>query len=137
MAARTPLIRNLIVREMATRLIASQNGRPSRCNSVGNFHGCHDHRIPLGIKRNVSPFAVHVILCFIRYSPHVLCVMGWRVLNRSLTSSQNKLSIHVRILSHIPRLCGICDNILTWIRIGYRIYSLWRFITAHITITSF
>jgi hypothetical protein len=36
------------------------------------------------------------------------------------------------ILSHIPRLFGsIVTNNSTWIGIGYRIYSLWRFITTH------
>jgi hypothetical protein len=35
--------------------------------------------------------------------------------------------------------CGVVcmTNNSTWIRIGYRIYSQWRFIPAHITITSF
>jgi hypothetical protein len=32
----------------------------------------------------------------------------------------------VTILSRIPRLCGSVTNNSTWIRIGYRIYSLWR-----------
>jgi hypothetical protein len=41
------------------------------------------------------------------------------------------------ILSRIPRLCGSVTNNSTWIRIGYRIYSLWRFITTQITITSY
>jgi hypothetical protein len=40
------------------------------------------------------------------------------------------------VLSHIPRLCGgVTNNSTTRVRIGYRIYSLWRFIAAHITIT--
>jgi hypothetical protein len=34
------------------------------------------------------------------------------------------------IVSRVPRLCGSVTNNSTWIRIGYRIYSLWRFITA-------
>jgi hypothetical protein len=40
---------------------------------------------------------------------------------------------------HVYRVCvcGSVTNNNTWIRIGYRIYSLWRFITAQITITSF
>jgi hypothetical protein len=41
----------------------------------------------------------------------------------------------VNILSRIPRMCGSVTNNSTWIRIGYRIYSLWRFTAAHITIT--
>jgi hypothetical protein len=39
------------------------------------------------------------------------------------------------ILSHIPGVCGgVTNNTTTRVRIGYRIYSLWRFIDAHITI---
>jgi hypothetical protein len=40
------------------------------------------------------------------------------------------------ILGHGQGLCcaGSVTNNCTWVRIGYRIYSLWRFITAHITI---
>jgi hypothetical protein len=30
---------------------------------------------------------------------------------------------------------GSVTNNSTWVRIGYRIYSLWRFTAAHITIT--
>jgi hypothetical protein len=33
--------------------------------------------------------------------------------------------------------CGTVTNYSTWIRIGYQIYLLWRFISTHITITSF
>jgi hypothetical protein len=43
----------------------------------------------------------------------------------------------IKILSRTSRLCGSVTNNSTWIRIGYRIYSLWRFTTAHITITSY
>jgi hypothetical protein len=39
------------------------------------------------------------------------------------------------VLSRIPGMCGSVTNNSTWIRIGYWIYSLWRFIAAHITIT--
>jgi hypothetical protein len=31
-------------------------------------------------------------------------------------------------------MCGSVTDNSTWIRIGYRIYSLWRFTAAHITI---
>jgi hypothetical protein len=31
-------------------------------------------------------------------------------------------------------VCGSVTNNNTWVRIGYRIYSLWRSTTAHITI---
>jgi hypothetical protein len=43
------------------------------------------------------------------------------------------------IYCHVYRVCvcGSVTNNNTWIRIGYRIYSLWRFIAAQITITSF
>jgi hypothetical protein len=40
------------------------------------------------------------------------------------------------ILSHIPRMCGVTNN-TTRVRIGYRIYSLWRFTAAHVTITDY
>jgi hypothetical protein len=43
----------------------------------------------------------------------------------------------VCILSRIPRLCGSVTNNSTWIRIGYRIYSLWRLTATHITITDY
>jgi hypothetical protein len=33
--------------------------------------------------------------------------------------------------------CGSVTNNTTKVRIGYRIYSLWRFTAAHITITSY
>jgi hypothetical protein len=38
------------------------------------------------------------------------------------------------ILLRIPGMCGSVTNNSTWIRIGYGIYSLWRFTAAHITI---
>jgi hypothetical protein len=39
-------------------------------------------------------------------------------------------------MSRIPGLCGSVTNNSTWVRIGYRIYSLWRFITStQVTIT--
>jgi hypothetical protein len=44
---------------------------------------------------------------------------------------------YVNILSRIPGLCGSVTNNSTWIRIGYRIYSLWTFITTQITITDY
>jgi hypothetical protein len=46
----------------------------------------------------------------------------------------NILNINVIILSRATG-CGSVTNKSTWIRIGYRIYSLWRFTAAHITIT--
>jgi hypothetical protein len=39
------------------------------------------------------------------------------------------------ILSRVPRMGGSVTNNTTRVRIGYRIYSLWRFITTQITIT--
>jgi hypothetical protein len=42
------------------------------------------------------------------------------------------------LLSHIPSVCSVVvcvTNNTTRVRIGYRIYSLWRFTAAHITIT--
>jgi hypothetical protein len=43
---------------------------------------------------------------------------------------QNLVIEEVIILSHIPRMGDSVTNNSTWIRIGYRIFSLWRFITA-------
>jgi hypothetical protein len=40
------------------------------------------------------------------------------------------------IVTYTRYVCGSVTNNSTWIRIGYRIYSLWRFITTQITITS-
>jgi hypothetical protein len=46
------------------------------------------------------------------------------------------LALRHRIYCHIYRVCvcGSVTNNNTWVRIGYRIYSLWRFITTQITI---
>jgi hypothetical protein len=38
--------------------------------------------------------------------------------------------VYIYILSRIPGMCGSVTNNSTRVRIGYRIYSLWRFITA-------
>jgi hypothetical protein len=38
------------------------------------------------------------------------------------------------IYCHVPGMGSVTNN-STWIRIGYRIYSLWRFTAAHNTIT--
>jgi hypothetical protein len=50
-----------------------------------------------------------------------------------------KVHVHIcNILSCVPQLsCGSMTNNSTWIQIGHRIYSLWRFTAAHITITSY
>jgi hypothetical protein len=52
---------------------------------------------------------------------------------------KNGCSNFHELYCHIFRVCvcGSVTNNNTWIRIGYRIYSLWRFIAAQITITSF
>jgi hypothetical protein len=42
----------------------------------------------------------------------------------------------LKILSRIPGVVYVTDN-STRVRIGYRIYSLWRFITTQITITNY
>jgi hypothetical protein len=49
-------------------------------------------------------------------------------------TQKRRLSCSLSILSRLPRLCGSVTNNSTWVRIGYRIYSLWRFTAAHITI---
>jgi hypothetical protein len=43
--------------------------------------------------------------------------------------------IYIYIYCHVYQVCGSMTNNSTWVRIGYRIYSLWRFTAAHITIT--
>jgi hypothetical protein len=47
------------------------------------------------------------------------------------------LFLFQNIVTYTRHMCGSVTNNSTWIRIGYRVYSLWRFIAAHITITSF
>jgi hypothetical protein len=49
--------------------------------------------------------------------------------NDGLRRSVKRVTIY--ILSRIPRLCVVVTNNSTWFRIGYRIYSLWRFITTN------
>jgi hypothetical protein len=39
-----------------------------------------------------------------------------------------------KILSRIPGMCGSVTSNNTWVRIGYRIYSLWRCITTQVKI---
>jgi hypothetical protein len=39
------------------------------------------------------------------------------------------------ILTYTRYVCGSVTDNSTWVCIGYRIYSLWRFIAANITIT--
>jgi hypothetical protein len=41
----------------------------------------------------------------------------------------------VNIVTYTGYVCGSVTSNNTWVRIGYRIYSLWRFTAAHITIT--
>jgi hypothetical protein len=43
--------------------------------------------------------------------------------------------ITIYIVTYTTDVCGSVTNNSMWIRIGYRIYSLWRFTAAHITIT--
>jgi hypothetical protein len=38
------------------------------------------------------------------------------------------------IVTYTRCVCGSVTNNSTWVRIGYRIYSLWRFTAAHVTI---
>jgi hypothetical protein len=56
-----------------------------------------------------------------------------KVLKHQITDKKRDLKSNcsIRILSHIPGLCGsVTNNSTTRVRIGYRIYSLWRFIAA-------
>jgi hypothetical protein len=62
-----------------------------------------------------------------------------RIMRRKILKEVMRLHTNthtlIYILSHVPRLCGsVTNNSTTRVRIGYRIYSLWRFITTQITI---
>jgi hypothetical protein len=71
--------------------------------------------------------------CFGQYL--VRRIKGRRQLRRSMSDGR---IVFKRIVTYTTAVCGsVTNNTTTKVRIGYQIYSLWRFIAAHITITSY
>jgi hypothetical protein len=64
-----------------------------------------------------------------RYGKYITGVISWPAFERWLVLQ------HVRILSHIQGGCGSVTNETTKVRIGYRIYWLWRLQLQMVTIT--
>jgi hypothetical protein len=51
-----------------------------------------------------------------------------------ITEREIKIDLLYNIVTYTGYVCGSVTNNTTRVRIGYRIYSLWRFITTQVTI---
>jgi hypothetical protein len=80
------------------------------------------------IKAKIVVILLELHLCL---NSHIYTHMGLKLYIHTSTYTNICLNNCLYILSHIPGMCGsVTNNSTTRIRIGYRIYSLRRFIAA-------